>query len=115
MLEPILRPTTVYVPGATSTLKCPSAAECVRATSRPAASRTTMVAASGRGGHGELIRSTGQLGPDWTTPWIPLPDGAGDAAGVPQAASSTVTSSDASVRFIRGLVGYDAQGTEKFR
>ena len=59
-----------------------------------------MVAASGRGGQGELIRSTGHVGPDWTNPWMPVPDGAGGAACAPQAASTIESVIEAMNRFI---------------
>ena len=65
----------------------------------------------GWAGHGELIRSTGQVGPTSTLPWIPVP---GCAAGAPQAANSSPIAPDTISRFIQSLHAYDADAGKRF-
>src|SRR5437762_9651225 len=58
------------------------------------------------------MRSTGQVGPAWTMPWMPVP---GWAAGVPQAATIRARAIDTIRNVIDNLVDYDAGVFEKFR
>src|SRR5207249_11219429 len=58
------------------------------------------------------MRSTGQVGPAWTMPWMPVP---GWAAGVPQAATVRARAIDTIRNVIDNLVDYDAGVFEKFR
>src|SRR5438552_5432753 len=58
------------------------------------------------------MRSTGQVGPACTVPWIPLP---GWPAGVPQAAIVRARANDTMRDVIKDLEDYDAGAPEKFR
>ena len=79
------------MPGPSASRYVPSAPERVLPARCPAASTASISAATGRGGHGLLIRSTGHVGPADTVPMTPVPPagGLGDpteglADGVPE-------------------------------
>src|SRR2546428_5280520 len=58
------------------------------------------------------MRSTGQVGPACTVPWIPVP---GCAAGVPQAAIVSARANDTMRDVIEDLEDYDAGPAKKYR
>src|SRR2546425_9924605 len=70
-------PFNTYVPGARRISNVPLDPERTLATSLPDASLTTIVAATGRSGHGLSSLSTGQVGPATVLPRTPESTGPG--------------------------------------